>query len=301
MKVVVNVRSTSRRHMGWAQALMALMAAMGEGQALAQARDMTDANEWTAFRTPAVIVSGRDAPFDDLAFLDVRQEGPWARSADQRLVGSSQQMLVLLREGRWQDALKHLKEARPDLNRRDTSGDTPLTLAIKAGRIELVREMLRQGAVIDARGTDGMTPLTLAAYTGHDVIVRDLLRQGADVSLPTSLHQTALHLACAGGHTGVVAQLLKAGARWDVPNASGRHALAEAAFHGRIDVMQQLVAAGADVRGTDAHRLNAVHAAALGRQPDALHWLTERGVPVSSELTRLLIEAMDRPAFTPLP
>jgi ankyrin repeat protein len=260
----------------------------------AQGVGFADVDEWSAFRV-SFTPSARDKPYPELAFQDLRQEGPWARSIERRLAPSELQLQALLSQSKWVEALAHLKQARPDLNRRDESGLTPLTMAVRAGQMELVREMLRQGADPNQTGAGGMTPLGAAAFSGQDVIVKDLLRGGADIDAAGATSQTPLHLACAAGHASTVSLLLQGGADWRLPNKAGRFALQEAAYFGRINVMQLIIKAGANPLQLDYYRLNAVHAAALGEQPQALAWLRQQDVPIQSVLTELLIAQIDAP------
>lgn len=291
MTFLTSMPGLHRASIHWLMAALALPCCTA---AHAQGVGFADVNEWSAFRVAAV-PPARSTPYTELVFQDVRQEGPWARSAERRLADSEQRLQDLLLQSRWPDALALLKESRPDLNRRDESGLTPLTLAVRAGQMDLVREMLRQDADPNQVGAGGMTPLGAAAYAGQDLIVRDLLRRGADIDVRGATAQTPLHLACAAGHVSTVGLLLQHGADWRLPNKSGRYALEEAAYFGRTDVMQRIVLAGAPIGQVDAHGLNAVHAAALGEQRDTLSWLLKQGVPVQSMLTQLLIDQIDAP------
>ncbi|MDO9237140.1 MAG: ankyrin repeat domain-containing protein [Aquabacterium sp.] len=234
----------------------------------------------------------RTGPVKDLDFQDVGRDGPWQRSAQARLSQPEQQLLQWLTPGRWVDALALLKQQQPDLNRRDESGLTPLSMAARAGQLALVREMIRQGADVDQIGAGGATPLGAAALAGHELVVRDLLLQGARVDVPGASGQLPLHLACAAGHTRVVAMLVAQGADWRGLNLQGRHAVAEAAYFGQIPVLQWFDAAQVDLSSPDRYRLNAVHAAALGMQPQAVAWLRDKAVPVPSVITQVLIDQL---------
>jgi ankyrin repeat protein len=261
--------------------------------ASAQSLSSGDRSEWSDF-IPAVGEPGRTAVLD-VAFADVRREGPWSRQSEAALGATEQALLDKLAQHRWADALAWLKQQQPDLNRRDESGVTPLSIAARAGQMELVREMIRQGADLDQIGQGGMTPLGAAAFNGHDIVVRDLVRKGARLNAPGVTGQLPLHLACAGGHTRVVSYLMGQGADWRWPNRQGRHALAEAAYFGQIRVMQQIKAAGADLAEPDLYRLNAVHAAAMGEQKAAIAWLQQQAVPVPGTLTQVLIDQVMAP------
>ena len=92
-----------------------------------------------------------------------------------------------------------------------------------------------------------------------------------------------------------MALLMRQGADWREPNRQGRHALEEAAYFGQLPALEALQKAGANLAEPDAHGLNAVHAAALGGQADTLAWLRERGVPVPSVLSQLLVDQVEHP------
>ena len=253
-----------------------------------------DVSEWSAFATRAPEPE-RLVERTDLTFKGISHEGPFSPTREAALGADERQLLALLQQARWADALAHLKGTQPDLNRRDDTGLTPLSLAARAGQLDLVREMLRQGADADQVGVGGMTPLGAAAFLGHDLVVQDLLRAGARVDQPGATGQQPLHLACATGRLRAMALLMRQGAAWREPNRQGRHALEEAAYFGQLPALEALQKAGANLAEPDAHGLNAVHAAALGGQADTLAWLRERGVPVPSVLSQLLVDQVEHP------
>ena len=103
-------------------------------------------------------------------------------------------------------------------NMTSDPGVTPLFVAAKFGKIEVVEELLARGAdptifftVPRARYTTG-TALHHAARFGHLAVVEALLDAGAD---PTSYDRyiaTPLHQALRGGHEQVGQRLIAAGA-----------------------------------------------------------------------------------------
>jgi ankyrin repeat protein len=275
--------------------LFALAALLVAAPVFAQGISSGDVNEWSAF-APRAPEPARMNTGDDRPFKAITHEGPWSVGRDLSFGPDEQRLLDLLQARDWAKALVHLKQQQPDLNQRDASGLTPLTLAARAGQLELVREMIKQGALLDKAGAQGMTPLGAAAFAGHDLIVQDLIRNGASVAVPGSTGQLPLHLACAGGQLRSIQMLLREGADWREMNRQGRNALEEAAYFGQIPAMQFLAKAGVSLQAVDEHGLNAVHAAALGGQKAALAWLMAQGVPVPSVLSQVLI---DRPPDWP--
>lgn len=259
------------------------------GPSHAQGIQFGDTNEWSSFALPP-LQAPRNGPVLDVAFQDVKQDGPWSRTAEARLGEAEIRLFALLKGAQWGEALAHLKKMQPDLNRRDEMGATPLSWVARAGQMDLLKEMLRQGADTDVVGAGGLTPLGAAAFGGHELIVRELLRKQARTDVPMSTGQYPLHLACATGQVNIVRQLLSAGADWRLPNRQGRHAVSEAAYFGQVGALRALRESGADLAAPDLYRLNAVHAAALGVQPDALAWLQTQGVPMPSIFSQLLID-----------
>lgn len=252
------------------------------------AADVTDWSGFVGTRPEPV----RVGPRDDVSFTVLRVGGPWTEKDHQPLNPRQRELMRLSREGQWPSMLDLLKQGVEQPDARDLDGATLLTLAARAGELQVVRELLRRGADVDRIGLHGHTPLGVASASGRDPVIQDLLRAGAGVDVPSATGQSALHLAAMGGHLKAMRQLLQAGANVRGLNREGRHALAEAALHGRTDAMALLVDAGLPANTPDQRGLNALHAAALGEQVAAVHWLRERSVPVPHPLTQVLIDNM---------
>ncbi|HET8870733.1 MAG TPA: ankyrin repeat domain-containing protein [Aquabacterium sp.] len=257
--------------------------------------------EWASFVLPGPAVRG--GPVANEAYALIKQGGPWVRVEQDRLGSAEQHFMELLATQRWSAALDWLKANHPDLNVADPlSGATPLSMASAAGQLDLVREMIREGASLDVPGVQGWTPLAAAVFRGHELVAKELLRKGARWDAPTRLGQLPLHLACATGQLRMIDLLLTQGADWRVPNGQGRHALEEAALFGQVPAMQALVAkAGANYAEPDQYGLNAVHAAALGYQRATLDFLKVQGVAAPSAVTQILVDQTYHPVQLPSP
>jgi len=95
---------------------------------------------------------------------------------------------------------------------QDCYGQTPLSLAARWGREEVVRLLLDYGADIEARDSQGQTPLSSAAGWGRETVVRLLLDCGADMEALDDEGKTPLKCAEEHMHEGVVRLLLDHGA-----------------------------------------------------------------------------------------
>lgn len=64
---------------------------------------------------------------------------------------------------------------------------TPLHVAAKWGKANMVALLLDRGANIEAKTRDGLTPLHCAARSGHEQVVDMLLERGAPISAKTKV------------------------------------------------------------------------------------------------------------------
>ena len=87
-------------------------------------------------------------------------------------------------------------------------GFTPLMLAARQGKVDMLELLLANNASIDVTDKKGFTALSWAAQRGHQVIADFLLLYNADVDIPTKERLTALSLAAGKGHLGVLKALL---------------------------------------------------------------------------------------------
>ncbi len=91
-----------------------------------------------------------------------------------------------------------------DVNRADKRGWTLLLRAAQSGNCDMVKVLIRQGALINQSNLQGITPLMIAACNNHFNVVQLLLDSKADLSLKTKKGATALTIAQNLRHTETV-------------------------------------------------------------------------------------------------
>lgn len=118
------------------------------------------------------------------------------------------------------DSLKRLLKEHGGTD--DPSEYAALHKAAEAGNLDRVKQMLSEGADVNAKDEHSLTALHWAARTGNTDIVRLLLDQGADIKVKSDSHDraTALHYAAMNGHTKTVQLLLERGADIDAKEGS---------------------------------------------------------------------------------
>ena len=129
-----------------------------------------------------------------------------------------------------------------------TAPESPVADAAMRGDHEAVRELLREGADVNAAQGDGMTALHWAADRGDASLAEMLVYAGANVGAETRIgHYTPLHIASRVGKSDIVALLLEAGAdATATTSTTGATPLHLAAASGNPDVVTLLLQNGAD-------------------------------------------------------
>jgi ankyrin repeat protein len=132
----------------------------------------------------------------------------------------------------------------------------PILEAAAKGHMDVIRDLLENGANINQEGRDGRNALFVASQNGQETAVRMLIEARACVNNEDGM--TPIQVASIEGHQGIVEMLIKAGA--DV-NLGPQPALYWASAGGHEDVVQTLILAGADVN-LEGYLGTALHTAA---------------------------------------
>ena len=147
------------------------------------------------------------------------------------------------------------------LNAKDNYKQTALHKAICCGHSSVVTTLIKAGANLNEQDEDGITPLMDAANRGHHQVVGELIRAGARVNAKDDRKRTALHRASCCGHSSVVTTLIKAGANLNEQDEYRMTPLMWAAGSGHVQVVGELIRAGADVNAKDNYKQTALHKA----------------------------------------
>jgi ankyrin repeat protein len=158
---------------------------------------------------------------------------------------------------------------------------TQLNAAVRAGDIGRVRQMLDDGAEVNAKDQEQDTPLHVAAYCGRVRIAALLIQRGADINAQNRYQETPLHYAASQGKADVVALLVQQGADVNARNRYQETPLHWAASEGRAAVAELLIQSGADVDARDNSQMTPLHWATSQGKKDVATLLIEKGTGVN--------------------
>ena len=152
--------------------------------------------------------------------------------------------------------------------RATTALDSQLIEAAKQGDLTLVKNLLDEGATVNATLKDGSTALMWATISGNTELAKLLLDKGADVNAKADDEFSAFMWAAIMEHQDIVNLLKSRGAEMTLPIA---------AMLGDKAELQRLIEAGADVNAQDRRGRTALMNAAQRGHIEVMKLLLEKG------------------------
>lgn len=247
--------------------------------------------------TLCVAVTGCALDPKTLAYRDRLEQGAIGPEEYVRFRGSQVEMLALIASGsdpvpltaRVLDSelskaaatgdvarLRQLIKDGARVNAVDEWGSTAMLMSAREGEMDSARVLLRARADVEGRG-GAMTPLAAAALRGHTQMVQLLLRAGADLNAVGLNDQTPLMNAVKLNRLDTVRVLLKAGARMQVTDRAGDNLLVVAITEDFPEMLTLLLELGASPDLADANGLSPLYWAQLLNRPDMAQRLIAAG------------------------
>ncbi|XP_039989464.1 ankyrin repeat and SOCS box protein 15-like [Xiphias gladius] len=131
--------------------------------------------------------------------------------------------------------------------RTAAGGETPLTLAVKAGLVQNVESLLEHGASPHNTNSKNESPLLLAVRVGSYEMTSTLVAHGAWVEQVCRKKWTPVHEAAKVGDADILMLLLRNGGRVNQKDLTGETPLAVAAVHGHLHITEILLNCGSKV------------------------------------------------------
>lgn len=183
-----------------------------------------------------------------------------------RLIQKRESILDLVEQYQIEQIRYYINQKMARINeRRKITRDTPLHLAARKGRLDIVKLLIKAGARINAANRDRHLPLHVAALAGKTEVVNLLLAAGSRRNGKDKLNKDSpLHLACRKGHNAIVRLLIAANAKVNQQNKQRSTPLHLACIKGSLPAVENLISAGATIDAEDESGETALHKAARG-------------------------------------
>lgn len=152
---------------------------------------------------------------------------------------------------------------------------TPLMIAARDNQPEIARILVASGALVNARDERGETPLMIAARKGHEAVAQVLIDNKAMVDELDKSFETALLHAAWDGRANMVKFLLENGANIEASNSFRQTPLMIAALQGHPEVIRVLMARNADINAVDIGNSTALMLAAWTGSLEAVRVLLQ--------------------------
>ncbi|KAL7290341.1 hypothetical protein TKK_0016036 [Trichogramma kaykai] len=122
-------------------------------------------------------------------------------------------------------------------------GETPLHTACDVGSLEIVDELIENGADPSAKDNSGIAPVYIALAKGHSEMVDFFIQNGIDVNQPLSQFYKImpLHVAALKGFSYIVSMLLHYGADPEAQTKQGHSAVSIAIVSNHTECAKQIL------------------------------------------------------------
>jgi ankyrin repeat protein len=175
------------------------------------------------------------------------------------------------------------------------------------GKIDAVRQFLRNKAAVNAVLEDQWTVLLAAAWHNRLEILKLLVQAGADLNARTSHGWTALMMASFHGSARMVKYLLDQKVDVNQRDINGKTALMWAAQKGSLEIVQMLLAQGAALNARNNRNMTACDYAIREKRAAVLAFLQSQGAEASQAMPEQIpsgkstsdIDIIPAPILTP--
>jgi ankyrin repeat protein len=191
-----------------------------------------------------------------------------------------------VRNGDQATVLALLSEGGLNVNAAVNGDETALILAARAGRLDLVRDLISNGADVNLGDSTNCAALCWAIKGRHERIAQTLILNNAD-NLPDNSNSTPLMLAAQAGYAKSVQLLVERGAEVNAQSKSGSHALLLASAEGHADVVGYLMDQGGEIDLPNVTGDTALIAAVRNNHKAAARKLLELGASTNARNNRL--------------
>jgi ankyrin repeat protein len=181
-------------------------------------------------------------------------------------------------------AVKDLIENGADVNARDKRGTRPLHKACASASLELIEYLIEKGAEINCVDINGKSPIYEACISSNENInvVKKLLELDANLGYLDQDKNTLLHTALISRKFNIASVLVDSYETVTTANCFGETPLHLAASdYGSLELIQKLVEKGAEINSIDSNGRTPLHRATIFNEDRIVKCLLKKGANVN--------------------
>jgi len=171
------------------------------------------------------------------------------------------------------------------IDEQNTTGETPLFVAVKTDSISTIRVLLENKASLNVRDKQGNTMLHTAVRWNSKDSAALLISSGIDINAHSLNGDTALHDAVILGMSDIETLLIESGANLEVRDIDGNTPLMEAVIAGTIPSIQKLSSRGANPSTRNNSGDTPLHFAVSMERYDLTNMLLNMGASIHARNT----------------
>ena len=186
-------------------------------------------------------------------------------------------LIVAARENASLETIKILIEYGANINAKDYSLDTPLSLAAWRGNEDIVNYLIDQNPEITISGIKGKTLFFYSMDKRLVKLYKAIMDRGARIEDLSSRGTSALHWAAKGGSGMIAEDLIEKGLQVNNKDIFGMTPLHYAAKYGRLSVVKLLIEQGANLNSKSGLEETPLNLAQKADKSDVVEYLILAG------------------------
>ncbi|WP_341814104.1 ankyrin repeat domain-containing protein [Wolbachia endosymbiont (group A) of Nomada flava] len=167
---------------------------------------------------------------------------------------------------------------------RQVQLDKKLLFAVVSRELNEIKNLISQGANLEAKYGDGSTPLHIASRNNYLDVLEYLVKSGANLEAKNRYGRTPLFIASWNGHLDIVKYLVENGANIEAQDAYNRKPLHIAVDANRLNVVNLLLDRGANLKATDMYGKTSLDLAIQKGYEDIIEVLKQKQLDLDKEL-----------------
>ncbi|MCX8065158.1 MAG: ankyrin repeat domain-containing protein [Candidatus Hydrogenedentes bacterium] len=158
-----------------------------------------------------------------------------------------------------EDIVKYFVDNGADINAKDSSGASPLSIALEVDNLALAKYIVEKGGDVNVELNDGRKLPHLAGSSKSPEAMKWLISLGLDINVKDKYENLPIHYTCISGELNTLMFLIQKGQAINEKNKKGYTPLHVACERGQLILAKALIDAGADLSLLTSDGKSALH------------------------------------------